>query len=109
MARILLLENGTCSESGGQCWLRGLDLNQRPLGYEPNELPGCSTPHFDINSHAAEGQTRSACVACRAQVSVLSYKLRVMTRIAFLLLLLFSLPSSSQVVLQSLPPDTPEN
>ncbi len=30
-------------------WLRGLDLNQRPLGYEPNELPGCSTPHFDIN------------------------------------------------------------
>ena len=26
-------------------WLRGLDLNQRPLGYEPNELPDCSTPH----------------------------------------------------------------
>jgi hypothetical protein len=24
-------------------WLRGLDLNQRPLGYEPNELPDCST------------------------------------------------------------------
>jgi hypothetical protein len=31
--------------------LRGLDLNQRPLGYEPNELPDCSTPHFDTNSH----------------------------------------------------------
>ena len=28
----------------GAGWLRGLDLNQRPLGYEPNELPGCSTP-----------------------------------------------------------------
>jgi hypothetical protein len=27
-------------------WLRGLDLNQRPLGYEPNELPGCSTPRM---------------------------------------------------------------
>src|ERR1035438_1557431 len=27
-------------------WLRGLDLNQRPLGYEPNELPGCSTPQI---------------------------------------------------------------
>jgi hypothetical protein len=24
--------------------LRGLDLNQRPSGYEPDELPGCSTP-----------------------------------------------------------------
>ena len=24
--------------------MRGLDLNQRPSGYEPDELPGCSTP-----------------------------------------------------------------
>ena len=31
-------------------WLRGLDLNQRPLGYEPNELPDCSTPHLDTNN-----------------------------------------------------------
>lgn len=23
--------------------LRGLDLNQRPSGYEPDELPNCST------------------------------------------------------------------
>ncbi len=29
---------------GGRNWLRGLDLNQRPSGYEPDELPGCSTP-----------------------------------------------------------------
>ena len=28
-------------------WLRGLDSNQRPLGYEPNELPGCSTPRYN--------------------------------------------------------------
>ena len=27
-------------------WLRGLDLNQRPSGYEPDELPGCSTPRI---------------------------------------------------------------
>ena len=31
-------------------WLRGLDLNQRPLGYEPNELPGCSTPHYQCTN-----------------------------------------------------------
>ncbi|WP_421264010.1 hypothetical protein, partial [Aeromonas sp. 601126] len=24
-------------------WLRGPDLNRRPSGYEPDELPSCST------------------------------------------------------------------
>jgi hypothetical protein len=42
------------SHRGGKDWLRGLDLNQRPSGYEPDELPGCSTPRdknsCDINS-----------------------------------------------------------
>ena len=27
--------------------LRGQDLNLRPSGYEPDELPGCSTPRND--------------------------------------------------------------
>ena len=31
-------------QAGVLIWLRGLDLNQRPSGYEPDELPGCSTP-----------------------------------------------------------------
>ena len=43
-------------------WLRGLDLNQRPLGYEPNELPDCSTPLFDTNNPARKGQTEAVCV-----------------------------------------------
>lgn len=28
----------------GLLWLRGIDLNDRPLGYEPSALPGCATP-----------------------------------------------------------------
>ena len=29
-------------------WLRGPDLNQRPSGYEPDELPDCSIPRYVI-------------------------------------------------------------
>src|SRR5712691_13105456 len=32
-------------------WLRGRDLNPRPLGYEPNELPDCSTPRQSQTKH----------------------------------------------------------
>ena len=39
-------------ERGRKGWLRGVDLNHRPLGYEPNELPGCSTPQLHLNNFA---------------------------------------------------------
>src|SRR5271154_2872446 len=44
-------------------WLRGVDLNHRPLGYEPNELPDCSTPQKNHNSGVPHRQTTRA--SCR--------------------------------------------
>src|SRR5689334_23802545 len=45
---------------GEKDWLRGVDLNHRPLGYEPNELPGCSAPQIHTISAAEVLETLGA-------------------------------------------------
>ena len=38
--------------------LRELDLNQRPSGYEPDELPDCSIPRYSIKEDVGFEPTR---------------------------------------------------
>ena len=45
LAGVLAAADLPAVANGG--WLRGGDLNPRPLGYEPNELPDCSTPRHE--------------------------------------------------------------
>src|SRR5690242_3575157 len=61
-------------------WLRGVDLNHRPLGYEPNELPGCSTPQIKTNRAFNAGQMSCARVEARLSHSS-SVPERALTRL----------------------------
>ena len=38
-------------KGGYEDWWRGGDLNFRPSGYEPDELPDCSTPRRTYSIH----------------------------------------------------------
>ena len=51
--------DGDFTSGEGENWLRGLDLNQRPSGYEPDELPGCSTPRSYYDGASDEIKLKS--------------------------------------------------
>ena len=64
--------SGECIYFGHSTWLRGVDLNHRPPGYEPDELPA-ALPR-DVHFSAASGTAPEVLVATRV-MSPTSYQL----------------------------------
>ena len=81
-------------------WLRGPDLNRRPSGYEPDELPNCSTPRYcslkyrdyystepsycqeEISNFCAISRKNAICSTCNS-IHACFFRTRCATLIAF--------------------------
>ena len=68
----LRIAAATAGSFATRIWLRGRDLNPRPSGYEPDELPGCSTPHLENNFDIDVVQIEKAFVReARGEIAIL--------------------------------------
>ena len=67
-----------------QNWLREKDLNQRPSGYEPDELPSCSIPRYKTKNGGERGiRTPAPSPTSRFSRPVPSTRLGYFSKISF--------------------------
>ena len=74
----------------GPIWLRKMDLNHRPSGYEPDELPSCSIPrYYNYNGGERGIRTPAPLPTCRFSRPVPSTRLGYFSTLYFIFVLFF--------------------